>query len=312
MKILAKIKTYASRAVYAVPTHRQINENFFIMVPLELNGLIEVVPFEIVPDSHHNILVGMGFLNRSTSILNLSQGTWQTSFFGLVTLKPLSGPSLSSSITSSLPPQPTSTEHTNPLSTISNPSPAPGQPCTCSTTKITQHADNFQTALASAVKLYPSFLSTFPETFAQQQVASFLQEFPTLFVQDSFTGGTLKVPPVRVELKPNAVPERSKTRPLSHKENLICREWVNKSLGENVIERSSDTQWVSGIFPVPKPDKVDPITKETKKQWRIVTPFFNLNTKVNIPGASTPNQNDIKCWAAGFTHFSVIDLHSGF
>ena len=129
----------------------------------------------------------------------------------------------------------------------------------------------------------------------------------------SFKAGQMKVSPVTLTFNEpidTVKPIISKVRPLSHKELAVVQEWITSSLKAGIIEPSSST-WRSTVFPVRKPDKVDSSGKRSE-QWRLVTPFYQLNKLLNINATPMPNIQDVRQAVAGSELFSVVDLTQSF
>jgi len=143
-----------------------------------------------------------------------------------------------------------------------------------------------------------------------QNMKKIIKDHALLFAK-SFEAGTLKVPPVDIELnKRNPRPIVSKLKPLAHSELKIVEKWIGEALDKGIIEESSSV-WRSTVFPVPKP----PIIHEDGKieeQWRIVTPFFGLNGLLNVGATPIPHMEDIQTAVAGANWFTTLDLRESF
>ena len=72
----------------------------------------------------------------------------------------------------------------------------------------------------------------------------------------------------------------------------------------------SESAWRSSVFPVAKPD----IMKQGKivMQYRIVTPFFNINPLLNVRAVPLPQIDDLRAELANSTWFSTLDLRDAF
>eukprot|EP00924_Labyrinthula_sp_SR-Ha-C_P001969 augustus_masked-scaffold_30-processed-gene-3.11-mRNA-1 protein AED:1.00 eAED:1.00 QI:0/0/0/0/1/1/4/0/828 len=133
-----------------------------------------------------------------------------------------------------------------------------------------------------------------------------LQAHPRLFSE--FKGGALKVKPLEIILNqdPNSIKGKfSKAKPLSFKEMEIVKNWFNKGLKEGYLE-PSQSQFRSSIFPVAKSSTFNKDGSE-KKNWRIITPFFNVNKYLNVSGQGLPSLNDIKGALASSKLYSTLD-----
>eukprot|EP00924_Labyrinthula_sp_SR-Ha-C_P012186 snap_masked-scaffold_26-processed-gene-4.107-mRNA-1 protein AED:1.00 eAED:1.00 QI:0/-1/0/0/-1/1/1/0/92 len=86
----------------------------------------------------------------------------------------------------------------------------------------------------------------------------------------------------------------------------IIKDWIDKGSKEGYLE-PSQSQFRSSIFPVAKPSTINKDESE-KKNWRIVTPFFNVNKYLNVSGQGLPSLNDIKGALASSKLYSTLDL----
>lgn len=137
-------------------------------------------------------------------------------------------------------------------------------------------------------------------------------KFPSMF-HDDFIAGRLRIDPIKLQFTKdmnNVTPTVSKLRPLSHVEHEVLRAWWDSALSQGIIQPSNSV-WRSTIFPVKKPVEIDAAGK-VKKKWRIVTPFFGLNSLLNLRASSLPTLVDIKRVVAGATLYSVADLTQAF
>eukprot|EP00924_Labyrinthula_sp_SR-Ha-C_P004986 snap_masked-scaffold_1-processed-gene-17.31-mRNA-1 protein AED:1.00 eAED:1.00 QI:0/0/0/0/1/1/2/0/794 len=134
---------------------------------------------------------------------------------------------------------------------------------------------------------------------------------PGLF--SSFKGGLLKIPPLQLSL--NAEPDEiknkaSKVRPLAFKELLIVKQWIEKGMKDGLLE-TSNSKFRSSVFPVEKPMSRDK-DGNMKKNYRVVTPFFNINKYLSLAGQCLPSLMDIKSAVAGAKLFTALDLRKSF
>ena len=138
-----------------------------------------------------------------------------------------------------------------------------------------------------------------------------VKKYPRLF-DNKFRAGILKVEPQRLSFKneeDKKVPRVTRMKHLSHKELDIVRTWLNDALKKKIIEQS-ESSWRSCIFPVHKP----PSFKDGKlhEQFRIVTPYFNLNNLLLLRANQLPTIEDIQGELAGSKWFSTLDLREAF
>ena len=128
----------------------------------------------------------------------------------------------------------------------------------------------------------------------------------------SFIAGKLKVTPQILEFKSEQMknsPKCTKLKPLSNFEAKLVKSWIEKALEEGIIELSYSS-WRSAIFPVAKPTIW--VDGQPVKQFRMVTPFYNLNPYINIRATPLPTVEDIRQELAGSRWFSTLDLRQAF
>eukprot|EP00924_Labyrinthula_sp_SR-Ha-C_P000162 snap_masked-scaffold_39-processed-gene-2.29-mRNA-1 protein AED:1.00 eAED:1.00 QI:0/0/0/0/1/1/2/0/213 len=99
-------------------------------------------------------------------------------------------------------------------------------------------------------------------------------------------------------------------RPLAHAEIEVVSNWIKDALEKETIEPSAST-WRDTIFPVKKPETIDAQGK-IKKNWRIVTPFLQLNKLLDQGVNPLPREEDIRLAVHIADHLSTIDLRENF
>ena len=143
------------------------------------------------------------------------------------------------------------------------------------------------------------------------KLVTVVRAHPVLF-NNTFKAGSLKVKEQKIELSnPEDYhrPRASRIKPLSHAELKVVQKWIQDSLKQGII-RPSKSPWRSCVFPVKKDDLM--VNGKLEPQYRVVTPYFNINKIVNVRATPVPNVKDIKAAVAGSKYFSAIDLKSAF
>ncbi len=145
-----------------------------------------------------------------------------------------------------------------------------------------------------------------------QDLRPFILQFPRMFHKD-FRAGELNVAPVKLEFSCDintVTPIVAKIKPISIKERQILEKWFNEALSNGTIEHSNST-WRSTIFAVPKGTKQKP-NGTLEQLWRIVTPFYGLNSLLNIRACLLPRLADIIVILVGMDYYSKLDLRNAF
>src|SRR5690606_10220083 len=120
-----------------------------------------------------------------------------------------------------------------------------------------------------------------------------VKQNPIVF-DNHFKAGLLKISPQRLLFRNDSdklKPRCTRFKALSHKELSVVQDWLQSALDKGIIDYS-ESSWRSSIFPVMKPS----VWKDGVeiKQWRMVTPFFNLNPLLNVRGLQMPSLKDIQ------------------
>eukprot|EP00924_Labyrinthula_sp_SR-Ha-C_P003590 augustus_masked-scaffold_53-processed-gene-1.37-mRNA-1 protein AED:1.00 eAED:1.00 QI:0/-1/0/0/-1/1/1/0/1374 len=146
----------------------------------------------------------------------------------------------------------------------------------------------------------------------KENMMKILERHERLF-SECFKAGKLNVNKVQFQFKKNAdisTPRVMPLRPLAHAEVEVVNKWIKEALEKEIIEPSAST-WRATIFPVKKPDTIDD-KGNVKKNWRIVTPFIQLNKLLDQGANPLPREEDIRLAVCKADFFSTIDLRESF
>ena len=128
----------------------------------------------------------------------------------------------------------------------------------------------------------------------------------------SFRAGSLRIEPQKLEFRSEVLKNSlrcTRLKPLAQDELEVVNQRIQKAWAEDIIERC-ESAWRSTMFLVAKPD----VIRDGKrvKEYRIVTPFFNINRLLNVRATPLQTIEDIRGELVGARWFTVLDLRDAF
>ena len=122
--------------------------------------------------------------------------------------------------------------------------------------------------------------------------------------QTLFQGGlgTLKIKPVRLELKPGAQPYHARAYPVPKAHEEVTKREIDRLTKIGVLEPNSNSEWAAPTFIIPK--KTGDV--------RVVTDFRKLNEAIRRKPFPLPKISDLLQKLEGFKWATAIDLSMGY
>ena len=133
----------------------------------------------------------------------------------------------------------------------------------------------------------------------KKRLKALLHKFPKLF-QGGL--GVLDVPPVHLELKPDAKPFHSRAFPVPQAYKETTKREINRLEAIGVLKRSHDSEWAAPMFIQPK--KTGDV--------RVLVDFRRLNDMILRKPFPLPKIQDMLQSLSGFTYATAIDLSMGY
>ena len=136
-------------------------------------------------------------------------------------------------------------------------------------------------------------------TTQQQQLATVLKQYDGMYEGQT---GTLKIPPVHIELKEGAKPYATRPFPVPKAYEQLTKDECRRFEEAGIWEHTLDTEWASPSFIVPK--KTNDV--------RIVTDLRKLNELVKRKPYPLPKILDILQRMERFQYATAVDLRKGY
>ena len=133
----------------------------------------------------------------------------------------------------------------------------------------------------------------------QQQLGYILNQHPEMFEGEI---GTLNIPPVHFELKPNSKPYNGKPFPVPKAYEKLTKEECRRFSQVGIWEHTLDSTWAAPTFIAPK--KTNDV--------RIVTDFRELNKCIIRKPYPLPKVQDLLQKMEKFKYATAIDLRKGY
>ena len=113
--------------------------------------------------------------------------------------------------------------------------------------------------------------------------------------------GALDVPPVHLELKPDAKPHHAQAYPVPQSVKATTKTEIDRLESIGVLKKSSDSDWAAPMF----------VQKKKTGDVRVLVDFRKLNDMILRKPFPLPKINDLLQTLAGFTYATAIDLSMG-
>ena len=136
-------------------------------------------------------------------------------------------------------------------------------------------------------------------TIEKEQLKIMLHKHPELF-QGGL--GALDVPPVHLELKPDAKPCHAQAYPVPQSVKATTKTEIDRLESIGVLKKSSDSDWAAPMF----------VQKKKTGDVRVLVDFRKLNDMILRKPFPLPKINDLLQTLAGFTYATAIDLSMGY
>ena len=114
--------------------------------------------------------------------------------------------------------------------------------------------------------------------------------------------GTLNVPPVHLELQPDAKPYHARAFPVPHAYERGTRKEIQRFCDIGVMEKSYDSEWAAPTF----------IQRKKTGDIRVLTDFRRLNAVLKRKPFPLPKISDLLLKLEGFQYATAIDLSMGY
>jgi hypothetical protein len=126
-----------------------------------------------------------------------------------------------------------------------------------------------------------------------------LNEYPDLFGGGL---GTLKIPPIRLEIKPGAKPYHARAFPIPHALTRVTHKEIDRLESIKVLKADHQSEWAAPTFVQPK--KTGDV--------RILTDFRKLNKVLVRKPFPLPKISELLQKLQGFRYAIAIDLSIGY
>lgn len=151
-----------------------------------------------------------------------------------------------------------------------------------------------------------SFIKTVSEAIGADSIEAILNDFQDV-ISDTLPETPMKGPPMKIELKPNAIPIKlTRARPIPLHWQKEAMELINDLVAQGVIRQIEGvTEWISPAHFVPKDGG--------KAGIRLVTDFTQLNKFVKRPVHPFPSASEImQSISPEARYFCCIDAKMGY
>jgi hypothetical protein len=147
----------------------------------------------------------------------------------------------------------------------------------------------------------PSYVEEIPHLNEEEkeQLTETLSDFPTLFGGGL---GTLNIPPVHLEVAPDAVPYHAKAFPVPQAYLDLTKKEVERLCSIGVLVEDYDSEWAAPTF----------IQMKKTGDVRILTDFRRLNKVLVRKPFPLPKIADLLHGLEGFKYATALDLSMGY
>ena len=146
-----------------------------------------------------------------------------------------------------------------------------------------------------------NYVNGLPEltTVEKEQLKHMLKRHPKLF-QGGL--GVLNVPPVHLDLKPDAKPYHSHAFPIPQSVRATTKKEIDRLEAIGVLKKQYDSEWAAPMF----------VQKKKTGDVRVLVDFRRLNDCILRKPFPLPKIADLLQTLTGFTYATAIDLSMGY